>query len=107
MVGVRQWLVWVAFLLFLREAVHSTKPSQSRRLPGAAVCQSKYCQQIHVDAPENTLMKDQSLQMGLGNPTQKATLPAILDKVTSDYVVDGIQSPGVKLVARGVLAGEE
>lgn len=98
MLSLNQSLMLATLILLYREM---QRPKV--RNVGAAVCQSKYCTQIHVDNPQNTELKDQSLSMGLGAPTNQPGMATVYAKVQSDYVREQVNSPGVQLVAHHVL----
>jgi len=66
-------------------------------------CQSKYCTtEMWVDKPMNTLLKDQSLGVGLGRPAYLPGPQTVEMKVQSDYIRAMMQSPGVGLVAHAI-----
>ena len=96
----------VALLLAIAAVLYGW-PTASRKLVksgGAAVCQSKYCQpsEMWIDPPKQTLLKDQSLQTGLGRPA-RLPIPSDVDKkMRSDRVREQVQSPGVRLVAHAI-----
>ena len=72
---------------------------------GAGVPQTKYAMpgmEMWVDRPLNTLLKDQSLGVGLGRP-KKLPIPEMVEKkLQSDNVKEQMRSPGVRLVAHAV-----
>ena len=88
-------------LLVTAFAIYQLTKRPSRKLAekGAAKCQSKYCTQIHVDRPLNTLLKDQSLGVGLSRPRTLPSMMDALNKVKQDYFHEQLHSPGVALVA--------
>ena len=92
-------LLSAAAILFALRA-YLTPASKRLAEEGAKACQGKYCQQIHVDRPRNTLLKDQSLGAGMGVAT--GTIPDVRSKVKSDYYREQLMSPGVQLVAHKV-----
>ena len=64
-------------------------------------CNSQYCPPIHqvwVDRPINTVMKDQSLQAGLGVSPTDPTLGLIHRKVLEDYAAEARSHPGVRML---------
>lgn len=105
--GVTEWLTMrrvvllaAAVLLYRRmnrrPVVRNQKPE---------TCDEKYCPpsayETHVDRPMNTLLKDQSLGAGLSLPVP-ASLRVPYRKTKSDYYVEAMRSPGVRLVAHAV-----
>ena len=66
-------------------------------------CQEKYCPptyQVHVDAPKNTLLKDQSSGAGLGKGSVKGGIKVPYELTKREYMRAVEQSPGVNLVAK-------
>lgn len=77
-------------------------PASKRLAQQANVCQSKYCTQIHVDKPLNTLLKDQSMEVGLRRPRNLPGAEAVRVAVKREYYREQLASPGVQLVAAHV-----
>ena len=77
-------------------------PPAKRVVEKMGECNSKYCHEIHVDAPKNTLLKDQSLGRGLGMQRMPVGRDTVWAKVASDYRREQLASPGVNLVAHTV-----
>ena len=67
-------------------------------------CQSAYCNatELWVDRPMNTLLKDQSLGVGLSAPMHLPGTQRVAAKIKSDYRRETVMSPGVALVAHGI-----
>ena len=62
----------------------------------------KYCTEIFVDAPMNTLLKDQSLRTGLGTGKVRG-IGEVYHKTKADLAREQVLSPGVRLVAAQIL----
>lgn len=79
-------------------------PAKTLASQSAGTCQSRYCgpTQMFVDNPKNTLLKDQSLETGLGKPSKLPWLVEVYQKLESDYTREQARSPGVNLVAHYV-----
>ena len=68
-------------------------------------CNEKYCPpffQIHVDTPENTLLKDQSNGTGLSTPKTLPTMATAYERTKRDYYRESVNDPGVRLVAHSI-----
>ena len=102
-------------------AAYTVKETTEKRVTMA--CDEKYCPptyQIHVDAPRNTLLKDQSNGAGLRlngvlaghaatNPggrhvglLHNATMKDVYTTTKRDYFTEAVNSAGVRLVAHAV-----
>tara|TARA_B100001248_G_C27160631_1_gene353310 strand:- start:94 stop:486 length:393 start_codon:yes stop_codon:yes gene_type:complete len=102
-------------------AAYKTKEVAATK--GAMACDEKYCPptyQIHVDAPRNTLLKDQSNGAGLRlngvlaghaatNPggrhagtLHNATMKDVYQTTKRDYFTEAVNSSGVRLVAHAI-----
>ena len=83
-----------------------SQPRTAKRLAkeAAGTCQSKYCgpREMFVDAPKNTLLKDQSLGVGLMRPKTLPTATVVFKKLESDFMREQLRSPGVNLVAHAI-----
>lgn len=81
-----------------------TTPAKALSKQSAGTCQSKYCgaTNMFVDKPLNTLLKDQSLGVGLGRPRQLPGPTTVYQKIQSDLKREQELSPGVNLVAHTV-----
>ena len=102
-------------------AAYTVKETTEKRT--AMACDEKYCPptyQIHVDAPRNTLLKDQSNGAGLRlngvlaghaatNPggrhagtLHQATMKDVYETTKRDYFKEAVNSTGVRLVAHAI-----
>ncbi len=79
-------------------------PTKTVMKESAGSCQTKYCQaaEMFVDRPLNTLLKDQSLGVGLQRPKNLPGPSAVYSKIKTDLQREQLLSPGVKLVAHTV-----
>jgi len=79
-------------------------PAKTLASQSAGACQSRYCgpTEMFVDNPKNTLLKDQSLQAGLGQPRPLPSRAAVYQKLKYDFEREQVRSPGVALVAHQV-----
>lgn len=86
-------LVTLAALLTNRQPPVLTKPEVE--------CQEKYCVEVFVDAPKNTLLKDQSQGAGL-RAAPVASLRRVYETVKRDLHKETVLSPGLKMVAHAI-----
>ena len=80
------------------------KPAAKVAKKSAGTCQSRYCgpRNMFVDSAKNTLLKDQSLGVGLARPQRLPGVNAVFSKIQSDLEREQLLSPGVNLVAHTV-----
>ena len=101
-ISVPRCLMVAAIILGMREYL---KPPSTKVAEQTQGCNTKYCQEIFVDAPRNTLLKDQSLRVGLGMPKQLPGPKTVYRKIKNDLYDETVRSPGVQLVAKAVETG--
>ena len=89
----------VALALAVAVAVKEYLRNPAERVASADQCQEKYCKEIFVDNPLNTLMTDQSLGAGLGRGS-KPSLQMIYRSQKDQLKRDQLTNPGVQLIAR-------
>ncbi len=82
---------------------HKT-PAKQAAVKSAGACQTRYCNatDMFVDKPMNTLLKDQSLGVGLKVTKQLPGPGMIQAKIKSDLEREQLLSPGVNLVAHAI-----
>lgn len=102
----KQWLSIPRLVLALAIATAIFRwpnPVKTLAKAGPGSCQSKYCMnEVWIDTPTETLLTDQSLQVGLGRPYALPTPAEVGLKIKTDRVRAAMHSPGVRLVAHQI-----
>ena len=93
-------LLLMAAAIAAREMMRQPAVKLSEK--GALACQEKYCNQVFIDRPLNTEMKDQSLNHGLGL-ARPVTIRQLYRKVKGDLAREQAEHPGVRRVAHTVV----
>ena len=97
----------IALLMAIAAAFWGWPTATKKLVKSSGTHQGKYLVPTYlwVDKATNTLLKDQSLEAGLGRPRTLPNIVEVHSKLNHDYTKEQLRAPGVRLVAHTVQSG--